>query len=68
MKLRFSLTRRNGRVVTMADFENAKDEDHDGCGTRAMVMSEDERRIRPITNPAMPWLLGFCLKVTRCIR
>ena len=36
--------RRNGRVVTMADFENAKDKIMMGAERRAMVMSEDERR------------------------
>lgn len=36
--------RRNGRVVKMCDFENAKDKIMMGAERRAMVMSEDERR------------------------
>ena len=36
--------RRNGRVVTMADFENAKDKIMMGAERRAMVMSEDEKK------------------------
>ena len=36
--------RRNGRVVTMQDFENAKDKIMMGAERRAMVMSEDEKR------------------------
>lgn len=36
--------RRNARVVSMADFENAKDKIMMGSERRAMVMSEDERR------------------------
>lgn len=36
--------RRNGRVVKMEDFENAKDKIMMGSERRAMVMSEDERR------------------------
>ena len=36
--------RRNGRVVKMCDFENAKDKIMMGPERRAMVMSEDERR------------------------
>ena len=36
--------RRNGRVVTMADFENAKDKIMMGAESRAMVMSEDEKK------------------------
>lgn len=36
--------RRNGRVVKMCDFENAKDKIMMGAERHAMVMSEDERR------------------------
>lgn len=36
--------RRNGRVVEMRDFENAKDKIMMGAERRAMVMSEDEKR------------------------
>lgn len=36
--------RRNARIVSMADFENAKDKIMMGSERRAMVMSEDERR------------------------
>lgn len=36
--------RRNGRVVTMADFENAKDKIMMGGERRGMVMTEEERR------------------------
>ncbi len=36
--------RRNGRVVTMADFENAKDKIMMGSERRGMVMTEAERR------------------------
>ena len=36
--------RRNGRVVKMCDFENAKDKIMMGAERRAMVLSEDERR------------------------
>ena len=36
--------RRNGRIVKMCDFENAKDKIMMGAERRAMVMSEDERR------------------------
>lgn len=36
--------RRNGRVVKMCDFENAKDKIMMGAERCAMVMSEDERR------------------------
>ena len=36
--------RRNGRVVKMCDFENAKDKIMMGAERSAMVMSEDERR------------------------
>lgn len=36
--------RRNGRVVKMVDFENAKDKIMMGSERRAMVMNEEERR------------------------
>ena len=36
--------RRNGRVVTMVDFENAKDKIMMGAERRGMVMSEDEKK------------------------
>ena len=36
--------RRNGRVVKMCDFENAKDKIMMGAERRAMVMSEDEKK------------------------
>ena len=36
--------RRNGRVVSMQDFENAKDKIMMGAERRGMVMTEDERR------------------------
>ncbi|WP_295476760.1 ATP-dependent zinc metalloprotease FtsH [Sutterella sp.] len=36
--------RRNGRVVTMQDFENAKDKIMMGAERRGMVMTEDEKR------------------------
>lgn len=36
--------RRNGRVVTMADFENAKDKIMMGGERRGMVMTEEERK------------------------
>jgi cell division protease FtsH len=47
--------RRNKRVVTMAEFEDAKDKVMMGPERRSMVMTEEEKRSSPpITRPVTP--------------
>lgn len=60
--------RRNGRVVEMNDFELAKDKIMMGAERRSMVMTEDERKTRPITNPVTRWWQSFCPSPIRCTR
>ncbi len=48
--------RRNKRVVTMAEFEDAKDKIMMGAERRSSAMTEAEKKLTPITRPAMPSL------------
>ena len=45
--------RGNKRLVTMEEFERAKDKIMMGAERRSMVMSDQEGSIRRITRPAM---------------
>jgi cell division protease FtsH len=60
--------RRNKRMVTMAEFEDAKDKVMMGAERRSLVMTEEEKRSPPITRRATPSSRSRARRPTRSTR
>ncbi|XPE60159.1 hypothetical protein ACNKHQ_18485 [Shigella flexneri] len=60
--------RESRRVVSMLEFEKAKDKIMMGAERRSMVMTEEQKNDRPITKRVTPSLVAWCRIMTRSIR
>ena len=52
--------RKNKRIVTLNEFEEAKDKVMMGAERRSMVMTEDEKKLTDIMKGVMHWYLLTC--------
>jgi cell division protease FtsH len=60
--------RQNRKAVLMYDFELAKDKVLMGVERKSMLLSDEEKKTRPIMKPAMHWWRQSCLIPIRYIR